>query len=194
MQSKLSKVIWATLLVASSLVAESSMFDNRYSLIGVEAGYSSLEVERNDNSNPVYMNRHGLPHGGLKIGAQSKSFRVFLSGRYQAGDDFDYITTYGAEIQYLLNVSTFANIYFGVGAGAVKMRFISADEIYTRTVSDSYFSGDLGTNIHLGEATDLELGVRVMSLGATNTIDNVTYTFDNMITGYASIIFKFKMD
>jgi hypothetical protein len=194
MKNRLSKVVCATVLVASSLMAESGMFDDRESLVGVEVGYTSLEVERNDGSRPANIGTHKLPNGGLKIGAQSKNFRVFLSGRYYGGDDFDYITTYGAEIQYLLNISKYANIYFGGGGGGIKLRFAPSGEPYSRTVSDTYYSGDVGTNIHVGESVDIEVGVRVLALSASNTINNITYNFDNLVTGYASVIYKFKMD
>ncbi len=104
------------------------------------------------------------------------------------------MTTFGVDVQYMLNFSSSANVFLGIGAGITKMRFAPANEPNSRTISDSYLSGDLGVNVHVTENVDLELGTRIMSLEATNTINNVTYTFDNLITGYVSIIYKFNMD
>jgi len=194
MRKKLNKIILSTCLIASSLMAESSFFDDTSSLIGVEGGLSNLDVERNDAVNPANIKKYNMGHAGLKIGAQSNDFRVFLSGRYYNADDFDYMTTYGLDIQYMLNITSAANIYFGAGTGLVKMRFAPAGELNSRTISDSYISGDIGVNVHLSKSFDLELGIRYMGIDATNTIDSVTYTFDNSVSGYVSAIYKFKMD
>ena len=198
MKNRVSKVLLSTFLVVSSLIAEalprSYSFDDTYSLIGLEGGYSSLDVEKKVVGNPSNIKKYKMSHGGVKIGAQTDNYRIFLSGRYYSADDFDYATTYGVELQYLLNVTSFANIYLGAGTGIINMRFAPVGEASSRTISDPYISGDAGMNIHLGKTADLEFGARIMSLDATNTIGNTTYTFDNMITGYASIIFKYKMD
>ncbi len=196
MKNRLSKIVLSTLLVAGSLMAESSdnFYTSGYSLIGVEGGFSGLDVERNDGVNPATINNYNMYHGGLKIGAQSDNYRLFLSARYFAADDFDYATTYGVEAQYLFHVSSKANIYMGINTGIINMRYLPENELYSRTISEGYFGGDIGANVHLSETIDLELGVRVLALDASNTIDNRTYTFDNMITAYTSVIFKFKMD
>jgi hypothetical protein len=82
-------------------------------------------------------------------------------------------------------------------------RFTGYKEINSRTISDPYFGGDVGFNYHLNKTYDLEIGARVMATDAKNTqtinyptsgARNVTYTFDNLVTGYASIIVKFQMD
>jgi len=194
MKKKLSKVIIATLIVASSLMAGASekFSDSTYSLVGIEGGYSSLDVDKTTGTSSSLI-KYGLYNAGLKIGAQTDDYRVFLSARYYSNDAFDYLTTYGAELQYLLNVTSFANLFFGAGLGIANIRFVPLGEA-TRTLSDIYMSGDVGMNMHLGNATDLELGMKFLSLDMSNTISGVTYTFDSMITAYASIIFKFKVD
>ncbi|MDA3907453.1 MAG: hypothetical protein PF437_00040, partial [Sulfurimonas sp.] len=110
------------------------------------------------------------------------------------GGDFDYARAYGVELQYLLNFSKMANVYFGVNAGKVDMRYEDKTNSNTFKIDDTYLGGDVGVNIHLGESADFEVGARVMSLNATATNGAVKYDFDNIVTGYASIIFKYQMD
>ena len=192
MKNKLTKVILTTLLVASSLVAGSN--DNTRSLVGVEAGYSSMDVNRDGTGTVISSDKsYNMYHGGVKIGAQTNDFRLFLSARYFGASDFDYVTTYGAELQYLIAISPTLNFYLGANAGKVNIKY-SPDNEASRTASDTYYGGDAGVNVHLNESIDLEFGARVMMLDISNEIDSVTYTFDTMISGYVGVIYKFQMD
>ncbi len=197
MKNKMKKVILSTLIATSSLMAgssyQSSIFSNIDSLVGIEAGYSGLDVEK-IQANSSKISKYNMYHGGLKIGAQSDDFRFLLGMRYYGADDFDYATTYGAELQYLINVAPIMNIFIGVNAGIINMRYLPDDEPQSRTISDPYFGGDVGMNFHLGKRIDLELGARFMTFDAENTKSDTTYIFDNMITGYTSLIFRFEMD
>jgi hypothetical protein len=191
MKNSFNKTIFLILFITSSLMADYS-FDVT-SLIGVDGGYGSLDAERSDN-NSSNITKYSMPYGGVKVGAQTKEFRIFLGLNYYSADDFDYVTTYGASLQYLINVTSYFNLFLGVNTGVANMRYLASKENKARTVSDSYYGLDTGANIHLGKSFDFELGVRYMSIGAENTINNVTYRFDNMLTGYSSIIYRFKMD
>lgn len=198
MMKKLTKVIVATVLVASSLAAE-SMDDSDYefktsSLIGIEAGYSSFDYERSTSGVTDQKKTVNFNHGGIKIGAESRNYRLFLSARAFDGGDFDYARAYGVELQYLLNVSKMANIYFGVNTGKVDMKFDDSTNAKSVKLDDTYFGGDVGMNIHLGSRADFEVGARIMSLNASATDGTAKYDFDNIVTGYASIIFKYQMD
>ena len=189
-KNKLQKVLLSVAFVATSLVASESSTN---SLVGIEGGYSSVGYENTTTPNQYTT---GISQLGLKIGAESKDFRMFLSGRYQVNTDenFEYIATYGGEFQYKFNVSNAFNFFMGVNAGIANMKFKAPGETSFRTISDPYIGGDLGANIHLGKATDLEFGGRVMSIQATNDKAAVSYLVGNMVTGYASLIFKWKMD
>jgi len=198
MLKNISKVLVATALVVSSLSAK-SLDDSKYkfdvnSLIGFEAGYSAFDYERTTSGVSDARKTVNLNHGGIKIGAESNNYRLFLSARAFDGGDFDYARAYGLEFQYLLNFSKMANFYLGVNAGTVDMRFEDKSNNKTVKLGDTYVGGDLGVNIHLGESADFELGARVMSLNASATDGAVKYDFDNIVTGYASIIFKYQMD
>ena len=191
MRKKINGLVLSIILATGSLVADDT-FDTS-SLIGGEGGYSSLDVERSDTTG-VNLKKKNLPHAGLKVGAQTRDWRVFLGVNYYSGSDFDYMTTYGISVQYLINISKVANVFLGVNAGLSNIKYSVSGESKSRTLSDSYYGGDVGMNMHLSKSIDLEVGARYISPDASNTISGVTYTFDNMITGYGSIIYKFQMD
>ena len=200
-KNRLKTVTLALALTASSLAA-SDVPDYAFqtnSLVGIEGSYNALGYEYGTPTNNQ-ISRLWVGAGGLKIGAETKDFRVFLSGRYyyDSSSSHDYIVTYGAELQYKFNVTEVFNVYMGANAGIANLAFRAKGENFTRTISDPYFGGDIGINIHLGDSVDWELGGRVMSIQADNTksVNGVskTYHVNQLVTAYTSIIFKWKMD
>jgi hypothetical protein len=190
MKKELQKIILSLVLVGSTLVAE---IEDTKSLVGLEGGYSTLDY----NQDTQAITSLALSSIGLKLGAETKDFRVFLSGRYfyDSTAKYEYLTTYGAEIQYKFNPSRAFNFFLGANLGYASMRFDMNDTFGPRTISSPYFGGDLGTNIHLGKSTDLEIGGRVMSIQATHTSNSSpNYTVGNIVNVYASVIFKWQMD
>ncbi len=198
MIKKLSKVIVATILVASSLMAESSD-DSKYqfninSLIGFEGGYSEFDFERMGAA-AVTRKRVNMGHGGFKIGAESDDYRLFLSARVYDTSGFDHMRTYGVELQYKLNFSKMANFYFGINGGLVEMKYVDVlNSNLAVKMDDHYLGADAGVNIHLGDSVDFEMGARFMSLDGNEKVNSIEYKLDKIVTGYASIIFKYKMD
>jgi hypothetical protein len=199
-KNKLQKTFLAVVLLSSSLMAESMYSNNTYSLVGLEGGYSSMDYERGTNLNNTQY-KVNMPHAGLKVGAESEDFRVFLSGRYfyDSAKTYDYVTTYGAEVQYKFNVAKSLDFFIGANGGIANMKFrgttsAGAQETFSRTIQSPYFGGDIGTNIRLSDSTVFELGGRVMSLQADNTKDATTYRIGNIVSVYASIIFRWKMN
>lgn len=196
MKNRLNKIVISTLLVASSLMAEESVisysYENVHSFVGIEGVVGRLDVEQ-DNGTVSNIDKYDMYGGGVKIGAQTDDYRVYLNANYYDADDFDYMTTYGVGLQYMFNFSKGMNAFLGVNAGMANMRFLIPGET-SRTISDPYIGGEAGFNVHLGDKMDLEIGARIISMDASNTMSSITYTFDNMITGYASINFKWKMD
>jgi len=188
----LKKIILATFLATTSISAQNfSNNDNSYSLVAFETAYSSFNIENDDST--VLVDSYKFASPSIKIGAQTEEYRIFLSARYHPISDFDYAYTLGGEFQYLFNFSKYANFYLGVSTGVAEMSFIDKKDVI-RTISDPYYGGDIGFNIYLKESIDIELGARVMSLNAKNIQDDVTYSFDNIVSGYISIIFKYQMD
>lgn len=185
----LKSAVLASALMATSLMAEVSEYEyNTYSLVGLEGGYSSFDYT-NTTSETLSLN-----HGGFKIGGQSENYRLFLSIRAYDSADFDYARTYGVEGQYLFNFSKYVNFFLGINGGVADMKFIDSASGDSVKVYDPYYGGDAGFNIHIGDMADLELGARIMTINSDVTVGVNTYEIDNIVTGYASIIFKYKMD
>jgi len=178
-----------TVVLALSLVSSAAMAGETQSLVGIEGGYNSVGYEQNT---PYKSDTYKFGSAGIKVGAQQNSYRVFVSARYYNSKDFDYMTTIGAELQYLINVSSGMNCFIGINAGMANIGFTRNN--FKRTISSGYYGGDLGLNFHITQSLDLELGARVMDIEAENTRNNVTDKFDTMISGYSSLIYKFKMD
>ncbi len=193
LKNKMKNIILGVALIATSLLANSSDKDfETKSLIGIEGGYNSIDYVYDGANSPGTTSLGSI---GLKIGAETKDIRIFLSTRYlvDTGSDYDYIITYGGEIQYKLNPFKAVNFFIGLNGGVADIQFTPPVGTY-RTLTSPYIGGDLGTNFHLGKSVDLEFGVRVMSIQDTNTIDNIEYKFNDIVTGYASVIYKWKMD
>lgn len=187
----IQKVLLGSLLIGTSAMAESDPYTvDTYSLLGFEGGLSSISYERNT---PYLSDNYVMPYGGVKIGAQSRDYRVFISGRYYNETNFDYMTTVGGELQYMFNFSSAMNFFVGVNGGIANIKFTDSSNV-SRTVSDPYYGGDAGFNLHMGDAADIEFGARVMSIDAKNTKGNVTYQFNTNVSAYMSFIFKYKMD
>ncbi len=189
---KIKSLVLMLLLGLTPMFGESKIFDKKsYSLIGIEAGYNSFDVYAMDKSGAsIFDKKTNFSHAGIKIGAQTQDYRLFLSARYNKINNFDYAYMIGVELQYLINISKEINFFLGVNTGMADMKHADKDG-FVRSISDSYFGGDLGINFHLDETMDLELGVKLIELSATNLKNDITYTYDSIVTTYISIIFKF---
>lgn len=201
MKNKIKSVIVASsLLLGSVTFADENFYSQTKSLVGIEGGYSSLDYEKGVVTN----NKQGsvsLGNIGLKVGAETKDYRIFLSSAYffDSGSQYDYLTTYGVAFQYKFNVSKVFNLYLGANSGLMNAKVRAKDangvkETFVRTFSNSYIGGEIGTNIHLRKSIDLEFGGRVMSVQADNTINGITYHIGNIVQGYGSLIFKWQMN
>jgi len=194
--NNLKKLLCSILLISglSSVTNADDYSFQTTSLVGFEGGYSSFDVEKSPANPNENIQTYDVGEVGLKIGAQTTNYRIFLSLRNYFPDDYDYFLSYGIEFQYLFNFTKSMNFFLGINAGMIDGRFTPTGESSSRTISDPYFGGDLGFNYHINETYDIELGLRTMTTDATNTKNDVTYTFDNIVTGYASFIIKFQLD
>lgn len=199
MRKKISKVLLAGLLVTSASYAESNdhTFDSN-SLIGIEGGMGSFETQVSATTKK----KEDFNMAGFKIGAETHNVRMFLSARqaFMSSDNFDYDKAYmyGAELQYKFNMMDSLNFFVGVNYGKVSFEFNEKGAVTTATLrqySTKYKGGDVGFNYHINDMFDVELGARLMTLDDdTHTLGGVTYTFDDITTGYMSIILKYQMD
>jgi len=168
------------------------------SLVAIEGGYSNLSSEITNRAvtpNSYEEDKTKIGNVGLKIGAESKNYRVFLNGRYYFADaQYDSLATYGIDFQYKFDFSSAFDIFVGVGAGIANAKFNVPSEPFSRTISDPYYSGDIGVNLHVAENIDIEIGGRYMSLEALNSKSDMDYKFNDIMTAYASIVYKFELD
>jgi hypothetical protein len=193
--NKLVKLISVPLLALSLQAGDW----NTQSLVAIEGGASSFDLNNNmgypsDSQSPATL--------GLKVGAESQNYRIFLSGRYYSvSDQFDYANSFGVEAQYIFRFSSNFNIFAGINAGVMNMEFDDTNA-QVREISQGYFGGDIGTNISLNHNLDVEVGVRYINLNVDNTqyVENglgasvpYTYDIDNMVNTYISLIYKFKI-
>lgn len=189
MKKKLSNYALMAMIASVGLCGVSlQAFDDTKSLVALEGGYSSLDMDTPTATSVT----DEFGHVGLKIGAQTRDYRLFLSFRYFDVEDFDYATQVGAEVQYLINFSSWMNMFIGLNGGYMNIKFAPNGDT-TRTLSDSYYGADVGFNFHLSDNVDLELGARVSSLQAENTIASKTYTMNDMVSAYTSVIYKFNL-
>lgn len=192
-----SKLFFSAILLVGATSAIGANEENS-SLVAIEGGYSYLSSEVTDRAstpNSYDQEKAQLGNIALKLGAESKNYRVFLNGRYYfANAEYDALVTYGVDVQYKFDFSSSFDIFIGAGAGIAEAKFQISGEPFSRTISDPYYSGDLGVNFHLSESVDLEIAGRYISLEALNSKSDVDYTFNDIITGYASIIYKFNIE
>lgn len=196
----IKKVVLASLLLITSLSAYDKFGDlTEYSLVGIEMGYGQVSSEITDASvSPIKYKEtdKSLLHLGVKLGAENQHYRVLLSGRYakDTGSTFDYLMNYEIEIDYLFNVSSYANIFLGAHTGISYMKFNIKGEPFSRTTSSGYYGGNFGVNFHATRTMDIELGTRISLMDVSNIKNNVKYKFNDTVSGYCSIIFKYQMD
>lgn len=197
MIKKVSLII--AIFVMSAMADSSGYTYKTNSLVAVEGSYSSITSEVTDaNVAPVGYTKNSSTLGsvGFKIGSETENYRVFLSSRYlfDSKNDYEYITAYGGEIQYIFNTFDTANIFIGVNAGIANMKFKVAAENFSRTISSEYYGADIGLNLEMNDSADFEIGARVMSIEGNNLNNNVDYLVNNIVSMYASLIFKWKMN
>lgn len=199
--NRLKQVVLSVAFLATSLVAGDSKYTyDTTSLVGIEGGYNSVVSEITDTTavvgSPGYysQNTNGLFHGGLKIGAETRDIRFFLSARtyMDSGDYYSSMFTYGAELQYKFNVNKFMNLYLGANTGFAEVSYSRGNS--NVKMNKPYMGADIGTNFHMHDIVDLEFGVRYVSIEGTGGLANTVYRLNNIATGYASLIFKWKMD
>ncbi len=187
MKNSLRKVILAVIMVTAPLVASEYAFQTD-SLFAIEGGGSNIGVE---HTGGVY-DETSIANIGLKIGAQTESYRVFLSARYYDADNLSTLNTYGGEVQYLFNFSKPVNFYLGANAGVANVKIaIPGDP--SESASEMYYGADAGFNIHATELIDVEIGARYLAL-QEDVVSTSGATVDGIVTAYASVIIKWKMD
>ena len=187
MKNSLTKVVLATMIATAPLAAGEYAFATE-SLFAIEGGVSSVDTEA---AAGVYDDKE-MANIGLKIGAQTENYRIFLSARHYDVEDLNSLNTYGAEVQYMFNFSKPVNFFVGANAGIANITAATAG-VSSESESPMYYGVDAGFNIHASELIDIELGARYMGLEDIKITAN-DVVVDDIVTAYASVIIKWKMD
>ena len=181
MKNSLSKIVLATMIAAAPLAAEYS-FDTS-SLFGIEGGISNVSSESGN------YDEEGIPNIGLKIGAQTENYRIFLGARYYVADKLESLSTYGAEVQYMFNFSKPVNFFIGANGGMANVKLKSGS--VSESTSELYYGADAGFNIHALKMLDIEIGARFLSIQDAKIAGE---EINDIVTGYASLIVRWEMD
>jgi hypothetical protein len=157
-----------------------------YSLIGIEGGYNSSSVNHFGSSSKAV----NFSHVGLKLGAQTQSYRLFLNLRGYMSSDFKNTSSFGIEGQYMFAHFKVLDLFLGAGAG---MMYMTTKES-SFSFDHSYYSGEAGLNFHIAPMFDLAVGGRYMKLGYKGGNTQVYVDIDHIATIYTSLVYKFKMN
>jgi len=183
MKKNLTKALLATLIATAPLAANEYSY-NANSLFALEGGYASMN-ETAAGGSGIQPDNFGSY--GLKIGAETQDYRIFVTANYLDINNFDYAYTYGVALQYKFNFTQKVNFFLGANGGYADMKLSKGTSVNSgKSISDTYFGGDAGFNFHASELVDLELGGRMFKVN--NDL------VDNIVTGYASVIIKYQMD
>jgi hypothetical protein len=198
-------VFFVGMLLSVSLSAYDS---TSRSLVGIETGYGQFDYSASNDDN-INMGRTSSSEDfgilGLKIGAQTDEFRLFIDAHYyQVGGAFDYANSYGLSFQYLIAITKDLNFFIGLNGGLMNLKVVDSAIGKSYEYSDPYFGGDVGFNYDIYNTLALEVGLRYININAdnkqyykdTDTGDTLsrTYKVEQMINIYTSLIFKFYMD
>lgn len=183
-------VLPAMLFIGMGLEANESSFDmgDSKGLIGIELGYMGTNYQedtgRKDiNDNPIINKKTtSSPSIGLKLGGETKHYRLFLEGRIWSTDDYNNGSAVGGALQYLIPVAETANLFLGINAGAVNV--VNAEW-------DPYAGGDAGVNINFSDSYGLEIGGRY---SAVDVSSDAYGKVNALYQGYVTAIFKFSGD
>ena len=194
----LKKVLSAAVLLAAvNASASENYFANEWDakgLIALEGSGGSMNLIEKDPTTIYDSETVAAGSVSLKLGGESKHYRLFLAGTYYQLDDSTRITdstafSLGLQVDYLIRAGEHFNIFMGLNGGLMNTNFeydVAGVTTYDNN-TDAYYGAQAGVNIDIIDTLGVELGVRGKYVATANDV----YTIDNMYEGYASIVFKF---
>jgi hypothetical protein len=189
--NKLLKIALSFLLGASLYTNAQALDWDSQSLVGVEFGYGSMDVEgefSKESKNPIL--------AGVKLGSKNKNFRLYLSANYLNISDFDFSMMYGADVQYLFPLTREFDVYVGLNGGVINLSFDPSryDSLATaggRDILQYYAGADVGMDYIFSKEWSAELGLRYLYLDIAHTKFNETYKIDSMTQLYMGLIYRY---
>ena len=188
----------AILLAAMNASAGENYFANEWDakgLIAIEGAGGSINLIAKDATTITTSESTSAGSVSLKLGGESRDYRLFLAGTYYLLDapntSKSTAASLGLQIDYLIRAGEHFNIFMGLNGGGIYSDFeydgaVAGTTDYT-TNTDAYAGAQVGVNIDIIDNLGIELGVRGKHVFAADDV----YTIDNMYEGYASIVFKF---
>jgi hypothetical protein len=188
----------AILLAAMNASAGENYFANEWDakgLIAIEGAGGSINLIAKDATTITTSESTSAGAVSLKLGGESRHYRLFLAGTYYLLDapntSKSTAASLGLQIDYLIRAGEHFNIFMGLNGGGIYSDFeydgvVAGTTDYT-TNTDAYAGAQVGVNIDIVDNLGIELGVRGKHVFAADDV----YTIDNMYEGYASIVFKF---
>ena len=174
-----------------SASADDSFFQEDWDakgLIGIELGYMGTNYQEDSgkqdiNDNPIINTKTtSSPSIGLKLGGESKHYRVFIEGRVWSTDEYNNGAAVGGALQYLIPVAKTVNIFMGLNGGAVN----TLDAQW-----NPYAGADAGVNLNFSRDYGVEIGARY----SATDVGSDDYGKVNAFYGaYVTAIFKFSGD
>jgi hypothetical protein len=172
-KKELSKIIVSLVVVSLSLSADISDYTYKStSLIGVEGGYSlgSSSGAQRDISDTNF---------GLKVGAQSKNYRVFIGLNRDNASTGENFFRAGVSVNYLFDLFDKANLFVGLNGG-----FTNGGDLNSGKEYPTYYGGDIGIYVTQSRDIDYEFGIR----------SSKTENFETLKSAYVSLILKYEIE
>jgi len=136
---------------------------NTDSLVAFESGYSFFDSNSDANV-------------GLKIGAQTNNYRVYLNANeIQVSKSIDQ-ALFGTQIEYMFNFSKIASFYVGADLGYAKRS--------DKTDYNSYIGAEAGFDFHIDKRFDIQAGARSIKVKDLDTTNSA----------FMAVVIKYDMD
>jgi len=196
----MKKVLSSAILLASVAAgAGENYFSNEWDakgLIAIEGSGGSMSLTQQNASTITTDDSTGAGSVALKLGGESKYYRLFLEGRYYmldaSGFESSKAASLGLQVDYLIRAGEHFNIFMGLNGGGIYSKFqenaISGSTPATQhTNQDGYVGAQAGVNIDIIENLGIELGGRAKYVFT----DDDVIAISNAYEGYVAIVFKF---
>jgi len=195
----LKKIISSVVLLAAiNVYAQSeNYFASEWDakgLLAIEGAGGAMNLTSRTTSSITQSDDTASGAVSLKLGGESKNYRLFLVGTYYLLDapntTKSTAASLGLQLDYLIRAGEHFNVFLGLNGGAIRSDFEYADSTYDGE-TNTYGGGQAGINIDIIDNLGLEFGARAKHVFKSN--DN-TYGIENIYEGYGSIVFKFTGD
>ena len=199
----LKKILSSVVLLAAvNASAGENYFSDEWDakgLIAIEGAGGSVNISGNNLAKSPVVNKDentGFSTVALKLGGESKHYRLFVSGTYYFLNAPDTskstAVALGLQVDYLIRAGEHFNIFLGLNGGGLYSDLQSKNnpsQFYQDT-ADGYLGAQAGFNIDIIDNLGIELGGRFKHVFAEQDI----YSINDEYEGYAALVFKFTGD